>query len=598
MTTQMVTSPTGSSLQRLAEQSWERTAAGSQLFYEDQHWTGIRLAERSQRLAGGLREAGLRPGERVVICMANCPEVSVSYHAVWRAGAVATPVLFLLSEDELRHVLSDSGAVLAITTPEFLPKVAAAAAGLAGCGHRRRRASPGGPAALGAERPDPAAAAVGRPGGRGPAGLIDSDPAALAALLYTGGTTGRSKGVMITHDALAASAWAAASTSYDPAHHGPADPAAVARLRAHGQRDEPAHARPGHHGADALVRPGGLAAAGPGAPGQHQPAGALDAADAAPAAAGGLRPVRAAAAQQRRARRCPRRWPRTWSGGCPTSRSARGTAARRRPPSSRPPRWARPGAAASGRPAAGVQVRIERPDGTEADPGEDGEICVRGPMVMTGYWNAPAETEQTLRGGWLHTGDVGRLDDGYLYIVDRIKDLIIRGGYNVYPRDVEDVLVQHPDVVAAAVVGRPDPKYGEEVVAFVQLRAGAEVSPADLVAFSKEHLSAVKYPREVRVIDAIPLTSVLKTDRKRLRACWPRCTEPGSAKAEISGLPATGLALSRRLLSRRFTQPPVTGSPPARRPRWRTPAARWPTWARPCARTTRVLAAWSPSRCR
>jgi long-chain acyl-CoA synthetase len=113
---------------------------------------------------------------------------------------------------------------------------------------------------------------------------------------------------------------------------------------------------------------------------------------------------------------------------------------------------------------------------------------------------------------------VGRLDDGYLYIVDRIKDLIIRGGYNVYPRDVEDVLVQHPDVVAAAVVGRPDPRYGEEVVAFVQLRAGAEASPEDLVAFARQHLSAVKYPREVRVIDAIPLTSVLKTDRKRLRA--------------------------------------------------------------------------------
>jgi long-chain acyl-CoA synthetase len=171
-----------------------------------------------------------------------------------------------------------------------------------------------------------------------------------------------------------------------------------------------------------------------------------------------------------------------------------------------------------GQPAPGVEVRIERPDGTPAGAGEDGEICVRGPVVMSGYWNAPAETGQAMRGGWLHTGDVGRLDDGYLYIVDRIKDLIIRGGYNVYPRDVEDVLVQHPDVVAAAVVGRPDDKYGEEVVAFVQLRAGATTEPAELVGFAKEHLSAVKYPREVRVIDAIPLTSVLKTDRKRLRA--------------------------------------------------------------------------------
>ena len=102
--------------------------------------------------------------------------------------------------------------------------------------------------------------------------------------------------------------------------------------------------------------------------------------------------------------------------------------------------------------------------------------------------------------------------------MDRIKDLIIRGGYNVYPRDVEDVLVAHPDVVAAAVVGKPDPRLGEEVVAFVQLRAGAATEPGELVDHARRHLSAVKYPREVRIIDAIPLTSVMKTDRKRLRA--------------------------------------------------------------------------------
>jgi len=173
-----------------------------------------------------------------------------------------------------------------------------------------------------------------------------------------------------------------------------------------------------------------------------------------------------------------------------------------------------------GRPAPGVEVRIERPDGAAAAaPGEEGEICVRGSVLMSGYWNAEQETAQVMRGGWLHTGDVGRLDaDGYLYIVDRIKDLIIRGGYNVYPRDVEDVLMQHPDVLGAAVVGRPDEKYGEEVVAFVALREGAMVGPADLVEFSRRRLSAVKYPREVRLVDGIPLTSVMKTDRKLLRA--------------------------------------------------------------------------------
>src|SRR5215467_3733125 len=126
----MVTQPTGASLQRLAEQSWERLADASRLWYEGEEWTGARLAERTRRATSGLREAGLRPGERVVVCMANCPEVGITYHAIWRAGAVATPVLFLLSEDELRHVLSDSGAVAVVTTPEFLPKVTAAAAGL------------------------------------------------------------------------------------------------------------------------------------------------------------------------------------------------------------------------------------------------------------------------------------------------------------------------------------------------------------------------------------------------------------------------------------------------------------------------------------
>jgi long-chain acyl-CoA synthetase len=178
----------------------------------------------------------------------------------------------------------------------------------------------------------------------------------------------------------------------------------------------------------------------------------------------------------------------------------------------------RPGSV--GKPVPGVEVRIERPDGTTAaTPNEEGEICVRGPILMTGYWHAPTETADAMRDGWLHTGDVGRLDeDGYLYVVDRLKDLIIRGGINVYPRDVEDEMLTHPDVVAAAVVGRPDPTYGEEVVAFVQLRPGATATEADLVGYGREHISKAKYPREVRVVDAIPLTSVLKTDRKALRA--------------------------------------------------------------------------------
>jgi long-chain acyl-CoA synthetase len=137
---------------------------------------------------------------------------------------------------------------------------------------------------------------------------------------------------------------------------------------------------------------------------------------------------------------------------------------------------------------------------------------------MLGYWKAPETTAETLRGGWLHTGDIGRLDeDGYLWVVDRKKDLIIRGGFNVFPRDVEETLVEHPAVAMAGVVGRPDPLHGEEVVAFVSLRPGSSADGAELVGFARSRLSAYKYPREVHVLDDLPLTPVGKVDRKALR---------------------------------------------------------------------------------
>jgi long-chain acyl-CoA synthetase len=137
---------------------------------------------------------------------------------------------------------------------------------------------------------------------------------------------------------------------------------------------------------------------------------------------------------------------------------------------------------------------------------------------MQGYWHAPEATDEALRGGWLHTGDIGyQDDDGYLYIVDRKKDLIIRGGFNVYPRDVEDALVEHPAVQMAAVVGRPSERHGEEVVAFVSLAADADIAPDALVDWARDRIGGYRYPREVHVIDAIPLTAVGKIDRKAVR---------------------------------------------------------------------------------
>jgi long-chain acyl-CoA synthetase len=161
-------------------------------------------------------------------------------------------------------------------------------------------------------------------------------------------------------------------------------------------------------------------------------------------------------------------------------------------------------------------VTIQDEQGQVLPAGQDGEICVRSPGVMTGYWHT--EDASALAGGWLHTGDIGHLDaDGYLYVVDRKKDLILRGGFNVFPRDIEDVLIAHPAVAQAGVVGRPDQRLGEEVVAFVSLRPGAEVTASELTEHAKRHLAANKYPREITIVPAVPLTSVGKLDRKKLR---------------------------------------------------------------------------------
>jgi long-chain acyl-CoA synthetase len=172
-----------------------------------------------------------------------------------------------------------------------------------------------------------------------------------------------------------------------------------------------------------------------------------------------------------------------------------------------------------GRPVPGTDIEIRDDDGRALSVGEIGEICCRSPGVMRGYWRAEEATAEALDHGWLHTGDVGYVDEeGYLFIVDRKKDLIIRGGFNVYPRDVEDALVEHPAVQMAGVVGKPSERHGEEVVAFVALHEQANADVEDLVAWARERIGGYKYPREVRIVESVPLTPVGKIDRKVLRA--------------------------------------------------------------------------------
>jgi fatty-acyl-CoA synthase len=174
--------------------------------------------------------------------------------------------------------------------------------------------------------------------------------------------------------------------------------------------------------------------------------------------------------------------------------------------------------ASCGTPIAGLQVTLLDDAGREVPVGEVGEICCRGPLVMAGYWNKPQETEQAFRHGWLHTGDLARCDaDGFLYIVDRSKDMVISGGFNVFPREIEDVLTRHPAVAAAAVIGVPDPKWGEAVKAVVVLKPGAEVAAEALIAMVRDAKGVVHAPKTVDFAESLPVTGLGKPDKKALR---------------------------------------------------------------------------------
>ena len=188
---------------------------------------------------------------------------------------------------------------------------------------------------------------------------------------------------------------------------------------------------------------------------------------------------------------------------------------------------ARPDRLAScGQPFVGVQVTLLDATGNHAEPGGPGEICVRGPLVMDGYWKRPAETAEAFRDDWLHTGDVGVVDtEGYFSIVDRVKEMIISGGFNVFPREVEDVLTTHPGVAAAAVIGVPDDRWGESVTALVVARPGARPSEDELRLLVREKKGPVYAPKSVEFIDSIPLTPVGKPDKKALRAHYWRSAD-------------------------------------------------------------------------
>lgn len=482
------------------------------------HATYGQFAARVATIAAHLAAAcDHRTGERVAIIMTNRPEYLEALFAVWHAGLVAVPVNAKLHRDEFRYILDHSGARLAIVSADLAAAVAPLAdelpnlASVVVVGEREWRRWQTGDGM----------------------GLVERRPDDAAWLFYTSGTTGRPKGAILTNRNLLAACLGYFS---DVDSIAPSD----AKL----------HAAPLSHGSGLYALPHIAKAANNVVPesGHFDPAEIADLLQAWPGVSFFAAPTMVtrlvadptfAAADHRNLKTI------VYGGGPmyvadllnaidllgPKLGQIYGQGESPMTITSLPksyhadrthPRW-RERLGSVGLPFTGLDVRVAGADDRDLPPGEPGEILVRGDTVMAGYWRDDKATAETLRGGWLHTGDIGAFDaEGFLSLRDRSKDMIISGGSNIYPREIEEVLLKHPAVGEVSVVGRPHPDWGEEVVAFIVPRPGAPVAEAELDRLCLQSIARFKRPRAYVFVESLPKNNygkVLKTElRQRLTA--------------------------------------------------------------------------------
>ena len=473
------------------------------------------LAARCAALGAGLRERlGLQHGDRVALFMSNSPEYVELTWAAWWTGLALVPINAKLHPKEAEYILHDSGARACFVTADHAGAIGAMCGQLPAL-QRVIDVST-------REYGDLAVAAL--------APIADAAPDDLAWLFYTSGTTGRPKGVMLTHRNLLAM-----TLCY------------FADVDSIGQGDAIVHAAPMSHGSGLYGLPHVAQAAVQVIPesGGFDPDEILALTDAWPGTAMFAAPTMVKRLVER-VRTAPRPLAGLKSviyGGGPMYladiRAALDLMGQRfvqiygqgespmtitalsrhhHADTAHPRHAAR--LASVGVAQSGVEVRIADANDRALPPGEPGEVLVRGDVVMRGYWKNPDATAAALRGGWLHTGDVGALDaDGFLTLMDRSKDLIISGGSNIYPREVEEVLLRHPGVHEVSVVGRPHPEWGEEVVAFVVRRPDRSVTETELDELCLANIARFKRPRTYRFLDALPKNNygkVLKTELRDL----------------------------------------------------------------------------------
>ena len=462
--------------------------------------TYAELDDLTARAAGWLRARGVEPGDRVAIALPNVVQFPVMYYGVLRVGATVVPMNPLLKSREIEHHVSDSGAKLALVWSTVAAEAESAAA------------------ATGTDvvviDDDTIAATADWPVSPKVAARDDDD---TAVILYTSGTTGTPKGAQLTHANLYRNA-IAFTELFDLCQ----DDVVLGCLPLF-------HAFGQSNGLNASIAVGACVSLVP----RFEPTAVLqlierhrvtffegvptmyvamlnadlDGVDTSTlricVSGGAALPVEVLTGFQQ-------------TFGAPILEGyglseTSPTVSYNRPGRSKP--------GSIGLPLDGVEMDLVNSDGTATAPGEIGEIVIRGHNVMKGYWKNPEATEAAIIDGWFHTGDLATRDDnGFYYIVDRQKDMIIRGGYNVYPREIEEVLYEHPAVREAAVIGVPHATHGEEVAAAVALRSGASTTPAELRGYVKARVAAYKYPRLVWFVDALPKGPTGKILKREIQA--------------------------------------------------------------------------------
>jgi long-chain acyl-CoA synthetase len=480
--------------------------------FKGEEYKNTQLREMGRRLATGLKSLGIGRGDHVVVSLPNSPEVFVCFGAIWRIGAVIVPIMFLLGEEETRYILEHSDAKAIITSQDLLDKIDKARKGI--------------------EHIKNVIVLNGKDGGDHVSfeNLIEKSPPEekteemdeddVALMIYTSGTTGRPKGVMLTHKNLYSNAVAA----YDaneldkptisilclPLAHSFGvvamnagnlsrfkgslgvlmtwfDPEEIFRLIE-------------KYKANNFI----------GVPTMYQILLNHPAADKYDTSSLERCTISAAPVTEELYRAFTSKFKCKMYEGYGLTEASPAVAL------NRPSMPLKTGSCGASIP--GVEARIFDENDKEVPLGEQGEIVVKGPNVMKGYYKMPEETVKTLRGGWLHTGDVGYMDeDGYLYITDRIKDMIIKGGYNIYPSEIEGYLDENPAIQEVAVIGIPDEKYGEEVMAFVVKTPGKEITEEEVIAYAQSRITKFKSPRRVKFVDALPKSPVGKVQKRELR---------------------------------------------------------------------------------